>query len=123
MQRVAGSRNARDIGGQACSTVAPADRLLSVCVVIVSTTKCLVGEDAAALIGGTLINLVGLLVGEQAVLRPAERRPVTILVDEPQAMPGANDEALLGESAKFGASVILASQSLAGIDPPDDMHE
>jgi hypothetical protein len=94
-QRFAGSRNARDFDGKTCSTVAPADWLLSVCVVIVNTTKGLGGEDAAALIGGTLINRIDLLVGEQAGLTLAERHKVALLVDELQATPRANYEALL----------------------------
>jgi hypothetical protein len=64
-----------------------------------------------------------LVVGEQAGLRPAEHRKVTLLVDELQATPGANYEALLRESAKFGASLILATKSLARIDALDRTHE
>jgi hypothetical protein len=123
VQRFAGSRAARNIVGQPRSTVEPSDWLRSARIVIVNTAKGIVGEDTAALIGGTLINLVDLLVGEQAELRPAERRKVTLLVDELQATPGANYEALLSESAKFGANLILATQSLARIDALDRKHE
>ena len=80
---------------------------------LVDAAKGDVGEDTAALVGATLLNLVGLAVGEQARLAPAERRPVTIVVDEFQAMPVADYEAVLSELAKYGANLVLATQSLA----------
>src|SRR5205085_7566793 len=70
-------------------------------------------------VGGTLINLVGLVVGEQAALEPAERRPATLIVDEFHAMPGADYEAILAELAKYGANLVLATQSLARLDALD----
>ena len=77
------------------------------------------GEDTAALIGGTLINLVGLLIGEQAGLPEDRRRPATLIVDEFHTMPGADYEAILSELAKYGASLILATQSLARLEALD----
>lgn len=121
--RFAGSRAARHIVGQPRSTLDPADWLRSGRIVIVNTAKGIVGDDTAALIGGTLINLVELLVGAQATLRPAERCKVTLLVDELQCTPGANYEALLSEAAKFGLNLVLATQSLAQIDALDRAHE
>jgi hypothetical protein len=87
--------------------------------VIVNTAKGTVGEDVAALVGGTLINLVGLLVGEQAGLPENRRRPVTLLVDEFHTMPGADYEAILSELAKYGANLVLATQSLARLEALD----
>ena len=88
-------------------------------IVIVNTAKGTVGEDTAALIGGTLINLVGLVVGEQASIEPSQRRPVTLLVDEFHSMPGADYEAILAELAKYGANLVLATQSLARLEALD----
>lgn len=76
-------------------------------------------EDTAALIGGTLINLVGLLVGEQASLSDDCRRPVSLIVDGFHTMPGADYESILSELAKYGASLILATQSLARLEALD----
>jgi len=113
VQRFAGSRTARAIIGQPRSTIDPADWLRRGAIVIVNGAKGVVGEDTAALVGGTLINLVALVVGEQAALSPTQRRPVTIIVDEFHAMPGADYEAILAELAKYGANLVLATQSLA----------
>jgi type IV secretion system coupling TraD/TrwB family protein len=102
--------------GQARSTIDPSGWLSSGAIVVVNTAKGTVGEDTAALIGGTLINFVGLPVSEQVQLPESRRRPVTLIVDELQTMPGADYEAILSELAKYGANLILATQSLARLE-------
>jgi hypothetical protein len=119
ISRFAGSRIARSIVGQPRSTIDPSDWIRTGAIVIVNTAKGTVGEDTAALIGGTLINLVGLLIGEQAGLPEDQRRPATLIVDEFHTMPGADYEAILSELAKYGASLILATQSLARLEALD----
>jgi hypothetical protein len=116
VSRFAGQQAARAIVGQARSTIDPSGWLSSGAIVVVNTAKGTIGEDTAALIGGTLINLVGLLVGEQARLSERRRRPVTLIVDELQTMPGADYEAILSELSKYGANLILATQSLARLE-------
>ena len=123
VQRFAGSQAARVIVGQPRSTIDPLAWLRSGAIVIVNTAKGVVGEDTAALIGGTLLNLVGLAVGEQAGLAEGQRHPVTILVDEFHTMPGADYEAILSELAKYGANLVLATQSLARLEALDREHE
>ena len=117
--QIAGSRAARSIVGQPRSTIDPSGWLDTGAIVVVNTAKGTIGEDTAALIGGTLINLVGLLVGEQARLPESRRRPVTLIVDEFHTMAGADYEAILSELAKYGASLILATQSLARLEALD----
>ena len=119
VQRFAGSRAARAIVGQPRSTIDPAGWLSSGAILVVNTAKGTVGEDTAALVGGTLINLVCLLVGEQAGLPEKRRRLVAVLVDECHTMPGADYEAILSELAKYGASLVLATQSLARLEALD----
>ncbi|MCC6176181.1 MAG: TraM recognition domain-containing protein [Chloroflexi bacterium] len=119
VHRFAGSRAARSIVGQPRSTIDPSGWLDTGAIVVVNTAKGTVGEDTAALIGGTLINLVGLLVGEQARLSESGRRPVTLIVDEFHTMAGADYEAILSELAKYGASLVLATQSLARLEALD----
>jgi hypothetical protein len=65
----------------------------------VNTARGLIGEDTSALIGSTLINLVGLRVAAQAGLPEHRRRRVTAIVDEFHALPGANYELLPSEPA------------------------
>jgi hypothetical protein len=119
VQRFAGSYAARAIVGQPRSTIDPAAWLRDGSIVIVNTAKGGVGEDTAALVGGTLINLVGLVVGEQAALDPTHRRALTLFVDEFHTMPGADYESILAELAKYGANLVLATQSLARLEALD----
>ena len=86
---------------------------------IVNTARGVVGEDTAALVGGTILNLTALVIGEQAARPASERRPATLIVDEFHAMPGADYEAILSELAKYGANLILATQSLARLEALD----
>ncbi|MFN8472760.1 MAG: type IV secretory system conjugative DNA transfer family protein [Anaerolineae bacterium] len=122
VQRFAGSQATRAIVGQPRSTVNPAGWLRSRSIVIVNTAKGVVGEDAAALIGGTLLNLVGLAVNEQAALEEKQRQPVTIIVDEFHTMPGADYESVLSELGKYGANLVLATQSLGRLRTLDEEH-
>jgi hypothetical protein len=88
-------------------------------VVLVNTARGTVGEDTAALIGATILNLVALTIGEQAALDARQRRPVTLFVDEFHTMPGADYEGILAELAKYGANLVLATQSLAQLGALD----
>jgi hypothetical protein len=119
VNKYAGSRAARSIVGQPRSTIDPSGWLKSGAIVVVNTSKGTIGEDTAALIGGSLINLVSLLIGEQASLQDFQRRWSTLIVDEFHTMPGADYEGILSELSKYGASLILATQSLARLEALD----
>ncbi len=113
IHRFEGSRAARHIVAQPASTVDPSVWLRDGGIVIVNTARGTVGDNAAALIGGTLLNLVTLAVAEQARLDPRSRAPISIFVDEFHTIPGADYEAILAELSKYGANLVLATQSLA----------
>ena len=70
----------------------------------------------AALVGASLLNLVDSVIREQGGLPPEKRRGALVVVDEMQSMPGVDYESMLSELGKFGASFILATQSLAKLD-------
>jgi hypothetical protein len=113
IHRFEGSRAARSIVGQPRSTIDPTAWLQQGRVVIVNTARGSVGDNAAALIGSTLLNLVTLAVAEQARLDARARRRIAIFVDEFHTIPGADYEAILAELSKYGANLVLATQSLA----------
>jgi hypothetical protein len=113
IHRFQGSSAARRIVGQPASTIDPAAWLRDGSIVVVNTARGDVGDNTAALIGSTLLNLVSLGVAEQSRLRPDARSPISILVDEFHTIPGADYEAILAELSKFGANLVLATQSLA----------
>ncbi|HEX2515516.1 MAG TPA: hypothetical protein VH257_12485, partial [Chloroflexota bacterium] len=119
VSRFAGSAAARAVVGQSRSTIDPAAWVREGAVIVINTARGVVGEDTAALVGGCLINLVGLLIGEQAALPAADRQRVSVIVDEFHTMPGADYEGIVAELAKYGASLVLATQSLSQLETLD----
>ncbi|HTD77416.1 MAG TPA: hypothetical protein VK898_07260, partial [Chloroflexota bacterium] len=111
-----GSWVARQIVGQPRSTIDFRQLVADGKLVIVNLNAFDIGEDVAALVGGTLLNLAARAIAGQALLSPAARKPVTLVVDEFHTIPGADYEQVLGELAKYGANVILASQTLSRLD-------
>ena len=112
----ASSKRARAIIGQSRSTIDMRETILDGGILLVSTAQGTVGRDVAALVGASLLNLVDSVIREQGGLPPEERRGALVVVDEMQSMPGVDYESMLSELGKFGASFILATQSLAKLD-------
>ncbi len=109
----ASSRRARAILGQPRSTIDLRRTTLDGGVLLVSTAQGTAGRDVAALVGASLLNLVDAVIREQGSLPPEQRRGALVVVDEMQSMPGVDYESMLSELGKFGASFVLATQSLA----------
>ncbi len=112
----ASSKRARAILGQPRSTIDLRRTILDGGVLLVSTAQGAAGRDVAALIGSSVLNLVDAVIREQGDLPPQRRRGVLVVVDEMQSMPGVDYESMLSELGKFGASFVLATQSLAKLD-------
>ena len=112
----ASSKRARAILGQSRSTIDLRETILEGGILLVSTAQGAVGRDVAALVGASLLNLVDSVIREQESLPLARRRGALIVVDEMQSMPGVDYESMLSELGKFGASFILATQSLAKLE-------
>ncbi len=109
----ASSKRARAILGQPRSTIDLRRTILDGGVLLVSTAQGTAGRDVAALVGASLLNLVDAVIREQGALPPERRRGALVVVDEMQSMPGVDYESMLSELGKFGASFVLATQSLA----------
>ena len=112
----ASSKRARAILGQRRSTIDVRRTILDGGILLVSTAQGTVGRDVAALIGASLLNLVDAVIREQGGLPPEQRRGALVVVDEMQSMPGVDYESMLSELGKFGASFVLATQSLAKLE-------
>ncbi len=112
----ASSTHARAILGQSRSTVDLRRTILEGGVLLVSTAQGSVGRDVAALVGASLLNLVDSVIREQERLPQHERRGALVVVDEMQTIPGVEFESMLSELGKYGASFVLATQSLAKLD-------
>ena len=113
VHRFEGSTAARHVVGQPVSTIDPSAWLRNGSIVVVNTARGTVGENAAALIGSTLLNLVTLAVAEQAAVQAVARWPISMYIDEFHTIPGADYEGMLAELSKYGANLVLATQSLA----------
>ena len=109
----ASSKRARAILGQSRSTIDIRKTIREGGVLLVSTSQATAGRDVAALVGASLLNLVDSVIREQGSLSLGKRRGVLVVVDEMQSMPGVDYESMLSELGKFGASFILATQSLS----------
>ena len=112
----ASSKRARAILGQPRSTIDLRRTILDGGVLLVSTAQGAAGKDVAALVGASVLNLVDAVIREQGELPPARRRGALVVVDEMQSMPGVDYESMLSELGKYGASLVLATQSLAKLD-------
>ena len=112
----ASSKKARAILGQPRSTINLRETILDGGVLLVSTAQGSAGRDVSALVGASLLNLVDSVIREQERLPQAQRRGALVVVDEMQSMPGVDYESMLSELGKFGASFILATQSLAKLE-------
>ena len=112
----ASSKRARAILGQPRSTIDLRETILGGGILLVSTSQGTAGRDVAALVGASLLNLVDSVIREQGSVALSQRRGALVVVDEMQSMPGVDYESMLSELGKFGASFILATQSLAKLD-------
>ncbi len=83
---------------------------------IVNTAAGEIGANTAALLGGTLVNVVKETIAAQQRRPEAGRDRATLIVDEFHLLPGADYEELLAGLAKHGANCFLATQSLARLD-------
>ncbi len=112
----ASSKRARAILGQSRSTIDMRRVIHDGGILLVSTAQGTAGKDVAALVGASLLNLVDAVIREQGSLPFEQRRGALVVVDEMQSMPGVDYESMLSELGKFGASFVLATQSLAKLD-------
>ena len=112
----ASSKKARAILGQSRSTIDIRRTILEGGILLVSTAQGSVGRDVSALVGASLLNLVDSVIREQESLPLQQRRGALVVVDEMQSMPGVDYESMLSELGKYGASFILATQSLAKLE-------
>jgi hypothetical protein len=116
VHKYVGSKVARAVVGQPQSTIDFREFIAQRKIVIINLRAFEVIEDTAALVGGTLLNLAARAVSSQSSVPPEERCQVTLAVDEFHTIPSADYEQVFGELAKYGANMVLATQTLARLD-------
>jgi energy-coupling factor transporter ATP-binding protein EcfA2 len=106
------SELARRIIGQSCTTINFAQVLKEQKILLVRLAQGTIGADAAPLLGATLVGLFAVCLQEQERLLPQARVQLPILIDEFQVLEGV-DWSVLAQIRKYGASFVLATQSLS----------
>ena len=115
----ASSQRASVVMGQRESTIILSDILNEGLVLLVSTASGSIGQEPAALMGGTMISLVESALRAQEDLPADERKKCLLCCDEFQTVTGANWEGMFAEIRKYGGCLCLATQSLARLDTGD----
>jgi hypothetical protein len=85
-------------------------------IVILNCAKGIIGETPAFLIGALVLARVQAAGMARARLKPHERRPFHVVIDEAQSFGPEVIASLVAESRKFGLSVTVATQHLSGIN-------
>jgi len=107
---------ARALVGQPRAMIDPRAWLDRDRIVIVSGAQGESGAEVTALVGAALFNILTETLAERETREPGDSPPVTIIADEFQALPGADFERVLAQQGKFGARLVLATQTLAGLE-------
>ena len=107
---------ARRVIGQPQTTIDVSSIINDGGILYVAAAQSYVGRDVAALVGSCILNLVDSLIRQQGELPPAERRGAMVVADEMQTLPGVDFEGMLAEVAKYGGSLVLATQGLTKLD-------
>ena len=109
------SEIASAIVGQRFSTVDLKASIREGNIVLVSTAVHSEGEEVASLIGAYFLSTIDRLIRSQGELAEDDRQRVMVAVDEMETISGVPYEQMLNEWRKFGGSLLLATQTLAGI--------
>jgi hypothetical protein len=104
--------------GQGRSTIDFKQLIRDQRIIIVKLAQGTVGHDIAALVGTTLLGLLQTTLEEQGQSAPQQRTRMLIMIDEFQALTGLDFQAL-AQLRKYGATFVLATQSLEYLDEVD----
>lgn len=82
---------------------------------LIALGKGALGETDAELLGGLIVTRLFSAALARARIRPEERRPVRVYLDEFQSYGAETIGAMLAECRKYGLEITLATQSLASL--------
>lgn len=82
-------------------------------IIIINLAKGKMGEDASNLLGGLLINTIGLAAFSRSDVMEEERKPFYVYVDEFQSFTTLSIANMLSELRKYKVGMILANQFLS----------
>ncbi len=105
------SHIARRILGQPRSTINLSEIIAQKKIILINLNKSVVGEDAARILGATMLSLISIAMEEQGALPEYARVQLPVFVDEFQFFEGW-DYSALAELRKYGATFFLGTQSM-----------
>lgn len=118
---------ARRVFGQTESTLPLRQIVEKGGVLIVDLAAGVSGTDVAAIVGATVINWAAYIAFNRQRYYTGERkgpdRNLYIIVDEFHSVPGANYALLLSELNKYGAYIVMGTQSLSTIAALESQHK
>lgn len=86
-------------------------------IVVINLAKGSIGEDASLLLGGLLINSIGLAAFSRSDTAEDKRPPFMVYVDEFQSFSTKSIANMLSELRKYKVGMVLANQHLLQLDP------
>jgi len=81
-------------------------------IILINTAKDLLGQEGSAIFGRFFIALIAQAAVQRAALRPHERRPSFVYIDEAQDYFDENISNLLHQARKYRVGLIFAHQNL-----------
>lgn len=113
---LSGVETLRNVFGQPRTTVDFRQVIRDRGIVLVNSGGAFLGQDVGAFVGALVLNYLDAVTREQGALPREQRVAVTAIVDEFQSIRGGVSwRDFLGQLRKFGAHVVLGTQSLAGM--------
>lgn len=118
IDRFVASSIAKNVLGQPHSAVDIGREIQDRKIILVNLASGLVGKETASLLGSAILDMLASVFRYQAQEERRRRALATVIVDEIQAIEGSGKKykEFLQELSKFGANVVLGTQSLAMID-------
>ncbi len=118
IDRFVASRIAKNVLGQPRSSADIGRAIQDRKIVLVNLASGLVGKETASLLGSAILDILASVFRYQAQEERRRRALATVIVDEIQAIEGSGRKyrEFLQELSKFGANVVLGTQSLAMIE-------
>ena len=101
------------------STIMLSNLLQEEQVLLAATASGAIGNEPAALMGGTIVSLIAGVLRDQEKLPFSERKQCLLIADEFQTITGIDWAKLLAEFSRGGGSVLFTTQSLARLDTPE----
>jgi hypothetical protein len=101
--------------GPGRSTVALSDTLSDGLVILVSVDTGSLGAEMAGLLGGSVVSMIESALRGRGLLEDPNAVDCLLVCDEFHAVPGPSWDILLSDIRKYGCSLMLSTQSLAGV--------